>query len=76
MAHSESESSRIVPLLSKGQAANFFTYQALGTGLLWALGGLTRGFSLVMIAACGLGAALNRGKGGGDADRSEKGDEQ
>ena len=65
MSEYESEPSKIVPLLSKGQAENFFTYQAVGTGLLWLLGGLTGGFSLVVIAACGLGAAINRGKGGG-----------
>ncbi|MCC7424598.1 MAG: hypothetical protein IT428_30385 [Planctomycetaceae bacterium] len=61
MPQAESEPSKIVPLLSKGQAENFFTYQAIGTGLFWALGGLTSGFSLVMVAACGLGAVMNRG---------------
>lgn len=60
MPRSDYEPSRLVPFLTTGQAENFFVYQALGTGMLWALGGLTGGFTLAMVAGCFLGAVVDR----------------
>lgn len=47
------------PLMSKGQADDFYAYSAIGTGLFWLAGGLATGPVALTLALCGAGAAIN-----------------
>lgn len=50
-------------MLSKGQRDDAIVYMGTGTSLVWLLGGLTLGWALPVLAACGAGFVLNQQTG-------------
>ncbi len=47
------------PLMSRGQANDFYAYTTIGTGLMFLAGGLAAGPAAIALGLCGLGAAAN-----------------
>jgi len=48
------------PLMTKGQADDFYGYMTIGTGLMWLVGGVAAGPAAIAIAACAAGTVANR----------------
>lgn len=47
------------PLMSQGQANDFYSYTAIGTGLMFLAGGLAAGPAALALGLCGAGAVAN-----------------
>lgn len=47
------------PLMSQGQANDFYSYTAIGTGLFFLAGGLAAGPAAIALGLCGAGAVAN-----------------
>ncbi|PQO30116.1 hypothetical protein [Blastopirellula marina] len=53
------------PLMSRGQANDFYSYTAIGTGLMWLAGGLAAGPAALALGLCGAGAIANNRRSSG-----------
>lgn len=58
------------PLMSKGQANDFYSYMTIGTGLMWLAGGVAAGPAAITLGLCGAGAIANNHRGGGQNARN------
>lgn len=47
------------PLMSRGQANDFYSYMGIGTGLMFLAGGVAAGPAALALGLCGLGAVSN-----------------
>ncbi len=53
------------PLMSQGQANDFYSYMSIGTGLMWLAGGLAAGPAALALGLCGAGAVANNRRSSG-----------
>ena len=53
------------PLMSRGQANDFYTYMSIGTGLMFLAGGLAAGPAAIALGLCGAGAVANNRRSSG-----------